>query len=155
MSVLSDSELRRLIRQGVLSFQPALYPWQVQPCSIDLRLLDEVTLRPGDFTLGATVEYVKIPPFLLGRLQGRSSIGRLGVQVENAGLVDPGFEGQLTLELVNFAAIQITLPRNSRVVQLTLETLSGEVDRPYGHPDLGSAYQGQTGVTPSRRKIDP
>jgi dCTP deaminase len=106
-------------------------------------------LHPGAFVLGTTLEYVAIPTNLVGRLEGRSSIGRLGVIVHaTAGFVDPGFEGTITLEISNAGKIPVALHPGMRICQLTLlET--GPVLRPYG-AGRGSKYQGQRDPTPSR-----
>lgn len=106
-------------------------------------------LHPGAFVLGTTLEYVAIPTTLVGRLEGRSSIGRLGVIVHaTAGFVDPGFEGTITLEISNAGKIPVALHPGMRICQLTLlET--GPVLRPYGVA-RGSKYQGQRDPTPSR-----
>ena len=106
-------------------------------------------LHPGAFVLGTTLEYVAIPVNLVGRLEGRSSIGRLGVIVHaTAGFVDPGFEGTITLEISNAGKIPVALHSGMRICQLTLlET--GPVLRPYGVA-RGSKYQGQRDPTPSR-----
>ena len=110
----------------------------------------EVMLRPREFCLATTKERVKIPPDLIGQLEGRSSLGRLGLLVHiTAGLIDPGFEGQITLEIYNVSEFQIVLRPGMRISQLTLMRLSSPAERPYG-PARGSKYQGQTGATPSQ-----
>ncbi|ACZ41006.1 deoxycytidine triphosphate deaminase [Thermobaculum terrenum ATCC BAA-798] len=110
-------------------------------------------LHPGAFVLGSTMEYVKIPPDLVGRLEGRSSLGRLGVVVHStAGFIDPGFEGNITLEISNIGKIPVALRAGIRICQLTLMH-TGPVARPYG-PLRGSKYQGQREPTPSRIKND-
>lgn len=110
-------------------------------------------LHPGAFVLGATLEYVKIPTNLVGRLEGRSSIGRLGVIVHStAGFIDCGFQGNITLEISNIGKIPVALRTGMRVCQLTLME-TGPVARPYG-PIRGSKYQGQREPTPSRLRKD-
>ncbi len=106
-------------------------------------------LHPGAFVLGSTLEYVRIPPNLVGRLEGRSSIGRLGVIVHaTAGFIDPAFEGTITLEISNAGKIPVALHPGMRICQLTLlET--GPVQRPYGAARR-SKYQGQRQPTASR-----
>jgi dCTP deaminase len=100
--------------------------------------------------LGATLERLRLPDDLVARLDGKSSLGRLGLQVHStAGLADPGFEGQITLELSNVASLPITIYPGMRVAQLVFERLTTPADRPYGHGGLGSKYQGQAGPTPS------
>ena len=110
--------------------------------------------------LGATLERISLPDDLVARLDGKSSLGRLGLQVHStAGLADPGFTGQITLELSNMTRLPISLYPGMRVAQLVFEMLSTPADRPYGHGGLGSKYQGQsgprrasTGATSSRRR---
>ena len=110
-------------------------------------------LHPGAFVLGSTLEYVRIPPSLVGRLEGRSSIGRLGVVVHStAGFIDPNFQGHITLEISNIGKIPVALRPGLRVCQLTLME-TGPVARPYG-PLRGSKYQGQQGPTASRLRQD-
>jgi dCTP deaminase len=110
-------------------------------------------LHPGAFVLGTTLEYVRVPINLVGRLEGRSSIGRLGVIVHaTAGFIDPGFEGQITLEISNAGKIPVALHAGTRICQLTLlET--GTVLRPYG-TGRRSKYQGQRNPTASRIALD-
>ena len=110
-------------------------------------------LHPGAFVLGSTLEYVRIPVNLVGRLEGRSSLVRLGVVVHStAGFIDCGFEGNITLEISNIGKIPVALHAGMRICQLTLlET--GPVARPYG-PLRGSKYQGQREPTPSRLRKD-
>ncbi len=110
-------------------------------------------LHPGAFVLGSTLEYVRIPNSLVGRLEGRSSIGRLGVIVHStAGFIDCGFQGNITLEISNIGKIPVALRTGMRVCQLTLME-TGPVARPYG-PLRGSKYQGQREPTPSRLRKD-
>ena len=96
--------------------------------------------------LGATLERISLPDDLVARLDGKSSLGRLGLQVHStAGLADPGFTGQITLELSNMTRLPISLYPGMRIAQLVFEMLSTPADRPYGHGGLGSKYQGQSG----------
>jgi dCTP deaminase len=107
-------------------------------------------LHPGEFGLGATVEEVTIPNDLVATVDGRSSIGRLAVVVHaTAGFIDPGFSGQITLELSNIGPIPVRLWPGMRVAQIVLHQLSSPADRPYG-PARGSAYHGQRGPQLSR-----
>jgi dCTP deaminase len=111
-------------------------------------------LRPGVFALGATMETVILPDDLAARIEGKSSLGRLGLMVHStAGFIDPGFEGQLTLELSNVSPTPIVLRPTMRIGQLCLFRLSSPAERPYGTPGLGSRYQGQTGPTMSRSHL--
>ncbi len=108
-------------------------------------------LEPGQFVLASTIETVRIPDDIVARIEGKSSLGRLGLLVHaTAGYVDPGFQGQLTLELSNVAKARITLFYGMRIGQLSFLRLTTAAERPYGSPELGSKYQGQTGPTPSR-----
>ncbi|HKU38789.1 MAG TPA: dCTP deaminase [Polyangiales bacterium] len=111
-------------------------------------------LHPGEFALGSTLERVRIPADLVARVEGRSSIGRLAVVVHaTAGFVDPGFEGQITLELSNLGRIPVRLYPNMRIAQIVLHQLSSAVERPYGEA-RGSRYHGQTGPQLSRLALD-
>jgi dCTP deaminase len=108
-------------------------------------------IHPGTFCLGATMETVTLPDDIVARVDGKSSLGRLGLLVHaTAGYVDPGWTGRLTLELSNQSQMPIALYAGMRIAQISFITMSTPVDRPYGSPDLGSKYQGQTGPTPSR-----
>lgn len=108
-------------------------------------------LHPGEFVLGATLERVGLPEDLVARLEGKSSLGRLGLLIHStAGYVDPGWEGTLTLELSNVANLPIVLTPGMLIGQISFMRMSTPVDRPYGTPGLGSKYQGQTDPTPSR-----
>ncbi len=108
-------------------------------------------LHPGEFVLGSTSERVRIADDLVGRLDGKSSLGRLGLLVHaTAGWVDPGFNGYLTLELANVANLPITLYPGMKVGQISFAIMTSEADEPYGSTSVGSKYQGQRGPTPSR-----
>lgn len=108
-------------------------------------------LRPGEFILGATVESFAFPPDLAGELTGKSSIGRLGLQVHaTAGFFDPGFHGTATLEISNLAPVPVKLWPGLLVAQMRFVTLSRPSEWAYGHPERHSHYQGQSGPTPAR-----
>jgi dCTP deaminase len=108
-------------------------------------------LQPHTFCLGGTIEEVRLPEDIVARVDGKSSLGRLGLLVHaTAGYVDPGWTGRLTLELSNQSAMPIALYYGMRIAQISFFTLTTPVERPYGSPGLGSKYQGQTGPTPSR-----
>jgi len=108
-------------------------------------------IQPGTFFLGSTVETISLPDDIVARVDGKSSLGRLGLLVHaTAGYVDPGWSGRLTLELSNQSQMPIALYYGMRVAQISFLRLSSPVDRPYGSPELGSKYQGQTGPTASR-----
>lgn len=111
-------------------------------------------LHPGEFVLGSTLEHVEVPDDLVARLEGKSSLGRIGLLIHStAGYVDPGWKGQLTLELSNVANLPITLYPGMRIGQLSFSRLTTPADLPYGSPELGSKYQGQTLPTASRTHL--
>jgi dCTP deaminase len=111
----------------------------------------EFVIHPGEFVLGRTVEQVEIPDDIVCRIEGKSSLGRLGLIVHaTAGFVDPGFEGTLTLEITNFNSVPIVLRPGLPIAQLSFMALDRPAERPYGHPDLGSHYHGQVEATESR-----
>jgi dCTP deaminase len=108
-------------------------------------------IQPGTFFLGSTLETITLPDDIVARVDGKSSLGRLGLLVHaTAGYVDPGWTGRLTLELSNVSQMPIALYFGMRVAQISFLSMSTPVDRPYGSPELGSKYQGQTGPTASR-----
>ena len=111
---------------------------------------DDFILHPGDFVLGTTYERVEIPADLIAHVEGRSSLGRLAVVVHaTAGLCDPGYRGQITLELSNLGTAPVALTPGMRVSQLTFTELSSPADRPYGS-ERGSKYQDQSGPQASK-----
>ncbi|MFD1586837.1 dCTP deaminase [Halorientalis brevis] len=115
---------------------------------------DEYILHPGDFVLGTTVERVEIPADLIAHVEGRSSLGRLAIVVHaTAGLCDPGYEGQITLELSNLGTAPVALTPGMRISQLTFTELKTPAERPYGE-ERGSKYQGQTGPQASKIQGD-
>ncbi len=112
-------------------------------------------LHPGEFVLGSTLERVALPDNLVARVEGKSSLGRLGLLVHaTAGYVDPGWDGHLTMELSNVSNLPIKLYYGMKIGQLSFLELKTPAERPYGSPGLGSKYQGQTGPTASRGYID-
>lgn len=112
-------------------------------------------VHPGEFILGNTVERIKLGDDLVARLEGKSSLGRLGLIVHaTAGYVDPGFEGNITLELSNVANLPIRLYPGMKVGQISFFAMSTPADRPYGHPGLGSKYKGQSAPTASRMHLN-
>ena len=116
---------------------------------------DEFILHPGDFVLGTTTERVEIPDDLVAHVEGRSSLGRLAIVVHaTAGLCDPGYKGQITLELSNLGTAPVALSPGMRVSQLTFTELRSPADRPYG-AERGSKYQDQDGPQASRIGDDP
>ena len=101
--------------------------------------------------LGSTLERIRLPDDLVARLEGKSSLGRLGLLIHStAGFIDPGFDGHVTLELSNVANLPITIYYGMRIGQLSFVQLSEPAEFPYGADGLGSKYQGQAGPTPSR-----
>src|SRR5450631_4136719 len=133
---------------------PYIDPAEEQP---DLTHLIEVArdepfiLHPGEFVLGSTFEVVTLPDDLAARLEGKSSLGRLGLLTHStAGFVDPGFSGHVTLELSNVATLPIKLWPGMKIGQLCLFRTSSPVEQPYGSRAYGSRYQDQRGPTPSR-----
>lgn len=162
--LLSDGEMRDALRSGDLGVVP-LAEENIQPASIDLRLLDEVIdddgprrlkpegewLVPSDFLLASTVERITLGDAFAGRIEGKSSLGRRGLLVHcTAGFVDPGFGGRITLELANVGRKPVLLVPGMLICQLTVLRLGRAAEYPYGHPRLRSHYQGQTTTTEAR-----
>ena len=112
---------------------------------------EALILHPGEFVLGSTLERVTLPTDLVARLEGKSSLGRLGLLIHStAGFVDAGWDGHLTLELSNVANLPITVYPDMKIGQISFLRMSTPADQPYGSQGLGSKYQGQRGPTPSR-----
>lgn len=123
----------------------------------DLTSLVEATeaepfiLHPGEFVLGATLETVGLADDVVARLEGKSSLGRLGLLIHStAGFIDPGFKGQVTLELSNVANLPIAIYPGMKIGQVSFYELTTPAEHPYGSSEAGSKYQGQTGPTASR-----
>jgi dCTP deaminase len=179
--VLSDRTIRRLLEEGRIEIEPydasllqpssvdvrvdryfrvfhnARYPYiDVREPQEDLTELVEVDsepfiLHPGEFVLGSTLERIRLPDDLVARLEGKSSLGRLGLLIHStAGFIDPGWDGHVTLELSNVANLPITIYRGMKIGQLSFVQLTEPAEAPYGSGQLGSKYQGQKGPTPSR-----
>lgn len=177
---LPDHEIEHVIESGHLGVD-RYDPYLVQPASLDVRLHrrflvlrgpgtlspacdagdwervelaprgEVLVLEPGDFVLGCTWERFRMPNDLLGRLEGKSSIGRLGVRVHStAGFIDPGFTGTITLELSLDSGATVDLWPGMRIGQLSIARLSSPCARPYGNGAHGSRYQDQDWPTPSR-----
>lgn len=169
--ILSDVTLKRLTDSGELGVTP-LAADSIQPASIDLRLghhflvvedrqmqiIDlnsqikyraiegaEITIPPHSFLLATTMEYIKLPKDLVAFVEGRSSIGRIGLFIQNAGWVDPGFEGQITLELYNANSLPIRLEAGRRICQLVFCRMDQAAAVPYR-----GKYQGQKNATGSQ-----
>lgn len=112
---------------------------------------DSFILHPGEFVLGSTFEAIGVPNDLVGQLNGKSSLGRLGLLIHStAGWLDPGFHGHVTLELSNVANLPITLYPRMKIGQVSFMRMTTEADHPYGSARTGSKYQHQRGPTPSR-----
>jgi dCTP deaminase len=139
-------------------FHNARYPYvDVKQELEDLTELVEVSddrpfiLHPGEFALGSTLERIRLPDDLVARLEGKSSLGRLGLLIHStAGFIDPGWDGQVTLELSNVLNLPITIYPGMKIGQLSFVQLTEPAEKPYGTADVGSKYQGQKGPVPSR-----
>jgi len=149
-----DVRLDRFFRTFENHRYPHIDPAIEQP---DLTRLVEVdpadsfVLHPGEFVLASTYEVITLPDDVAGRLEGKSSLGRLGLLTHStAGFIDPGFSGHVTLELSNVATLPILLYPGMKIGQLCLFRLSSAAEFPYGSERYGSRYQGQRGPTPSR-----
>ncbi len=118
---------------------------------VEVDAMESFVLHPGEFVLGATYEAVTLPDDIAARLEGKSSLGRLGLLTHStAGFIDPGFSGHVTLELSNVATLPITLWPGMKIGQLCFFRLSSPAEHPYGSDKYGSRYQGQRGPTASR-----
>ena len=149
-----DVRLDRYFRVFENHRYPHIDPAQEQP---ELTRMVEPTgdepfiLHPGEFALASTYEVVTLPDDVAGRLEGKSSLGRLGLLTHStAGFIDPGFSGHVTLELSNVATLPIKLWPGMKIGQLCLFRLSSPAEHPYGSEKYGSRYQGQRGPTPSK-----
>jgi dCTP deaminase len=122
---------------------------------IEVEPNEAFVLHPGEFVLGSTFEFVSLPDDIAARLEGKSSLGRLGLLTHStAGFVDPGFRGHVTLELSNVATLPIKLWPGMKIGQLCFFRLSSASERPYGSGPSGSRYQGQRGPTASRSHLN-
>jgi dCTP deaminase len=173
--ILSDATIKELILKGELLIEP-YFPSHVQASSVDLTLGREVLIykanyidvmqeetpvekvsisqegfiiEPKAFVLATTNEYIRLPQDITAFVEGRSSLGRLGLFIENAGWVDAGFEGQITLELYNANSCPIKLYAGMRICQIVLARLDRKAEKPYS-----GKYQKQKGVTPSKIFLD-
>lgn len=118
---------------------------------VDIGDVDPLILHPGEFLLGSTLERITLPNDLVARLEGKSSLGRLGLLIHStAGFVDAGWDGHLTLELSNVANLPITIYAGMKIGQISFLQMTTPADKPYGSEGLKSKYQGQWGPTPSR-----
>src|ERR687888_2567739 len=156
--LLQPSSLDVRVDRYFRVFRNSRYPFidvkQAQEELTELVEIEDETpfiLHPGEFVLGSTLERVRLPDDLVARLEGKSSLGRLGLLIHStAGYVDPGWDGYLTLELSNVANLPITIYYGMKIGQLSFVRLSEPAEQPYGSDALGSKYQGQQGPTPSR-----
>ena len=157
-SLIQPSSVDVRVDRKFRVFHNARYPYiDVRKPMDDLTELiviegdDPFVLHPGEFVLGQTLESIALPDDIVARLEGKSSLGRLGLLIHStAGFVDPGWNGHVTLELSNVANLPITIYYAMKIGQLSFVQLSEPAERPYGSEELGSKYQGQRGPTPSR-----
>ena len=157
---LSDRTIKRLLGVGYLGIEPRPADVAFQPATVDLTLgaLQTKTgcglpyvLRPGQFLLGATLEVVTMPRDIAGQVKGKSTWARRGLLVECAGFIDPGFRGNIVLEIKNLHETEdIILRYEDRIAQIAFYQTDFPCARPYGDPELRSGYQDQRGVTPAR-----
>jgi dCTP deaminase len=178
--ILSDGDIKKAIRSGKLKIEP-FDESCIQPSSYDLKLASQVrvfdnhkageidvrnrqdisrivkingggfVLHPGEFILGSTVESFSVPNDLAGKLEGKSSLARLGLVIHaTAGYVDPGFRGQLTFEMSNISRLPIRMYGEMKVAQICFVMMSSPAEVPYGDKRLGSKYFGQKGPTASK-----
>lgn len=157
---LSDRTIRRQIGLGRLEIEPRPADVAFQPATVDLSLgalrvpggngLPYV-LRPGQFLLGATLEVVRMPRDITAQVKGKSTWARRGLMVECAGFIDPGFRGNIVLEIKNLHETDpITLHYEDRICQIAFYLTDFPCSRVYGDPELRNGYQDQKGVTPAR-----
>src|SRR6266700_2039420 len=157
-SLLQPSSVDVRVDRYFRVFHNARYPFiDVREPQEELTELVEVEdgrpfiLHPGEFVLGSTLERIRLPDDLVARLEGKSSLGRLGLLIHStAGFIDPGWDGHVTLELSNVANLPITIYHRMKIGQLSFVQLTEAAENPYGSDGLGSKYQGQKGPTPSR-----
>jgi dCTP deaminase len=151
------ARLFRVFRVGVMPrpYLDVRYPMEGFTELVEAPDDEPFIIQPGEFVLGATMETVVLPDDLVARVDGKSSLGRLGLLIHaTAGFVDPGWNGKLTLELSNVAKMPIAVRPGMRICQISFLRLSTPAERLYGSPELGSKYQGQTEPTASRGHQD-
>ena len=161
-SLMQPSSLDVRVDRYFRVFRNSRYPFiDVKAQQEDLTEVVEVEdeeafiLHPGEFVLGSTLEIVTLPDDLAGRLEGKSSLGRLGLLTHStAGFIDPGFNGHITLELSNVANLPIMLWPGMKIGQLCFFRLSSAAEFPYGSGEYGNRYQGQRGPTASRSHLN-
>lgn len=163
--ILSDRTIKRLLKERTIVIDPAPADSQIQPASVDLTLGADFlspyendsrhypgsyTILPGECVLGTTVERVEVCDWLVGRVEGKSSWGRRFLMIHStAGFIDPGFQGQLTLEITNLSQVSQVLPIGQPIAQISFQLTDLRVERPYGSDGLNSHYQNQENVTAS------
>jgi len=169
--MLSDATIKAMLRDGDIGIDPAPPYSAIQPASVDLRLGGDfiriglfggadkpfklpdgepLAIAPGECLLACTAETVRVPAHLVARVEGKSTWGRRFLMVHStAGFIDPGFHGQITLELKNLNTARLLLPVGAPIAQISFQLLDLPAERPYGTIGLGSHYQGQTGATPA------
>jgi dCTP deaminase len=141
----------RVFRNSRYPYIDVKQPMEELTEAVEINDVEPLILHPGEFVLGSTLERLALPHNLVARLEGKSSLGRLGLLIHStAGFVDPGWDGHVTLELSNVANLPITLYASMKIGQLSFMELSEPAETPYGSASIGSKYQGQRGPTPSR-----
>lgn len=167
---LSDWTIRHLVREGGIEIDPMPEDVAFQPVSVDLTLgtsyvlpragydgkdhsyvSNETSLNPGAFLLATTRERIRLGVSVVGQIVGKSTLARHGLIVESAGLIDPGFNGTITLELANLSSLPIPLRAGMQICQVVFDFTDRPVDRKYGHPELRNHYQGQEKATPAAK----
>lgn len=177
--IFSDRDIKEALQKGSIGIEP-YDPQLLQPSSYDMRLLDQVrvfdnyetavidvrkkedvsrvvkigdegfVLHPGEFILGSSVEVFRFSSGMVGQINGKSSLGRLGLVIHaTAGFFDPGFEGQATLEIANISRLPIRMYAGMKIAQMVFMKTQTPAEVPYGSPSLGSKYKGQMGPTAS------
>ena len=143
--------LFRVFRNSRYPFIDVKQPMEELTELVEIDEDEPFILHPGEFVLGSTLERLSLPDDLVARLEGKSSLGRLGLLIHStAGFIDPGWDGHVTLELSNVANLPITIYYGMKIGQVSFVQLSEPAESPYGAGALGSKYQGQSGPTPSR-----
>lgn len=166
--ILSDKSIRLMIQRHPKVITPTPLDWNIQPASVDLHLGDSFIrldgelhescefgsmfrIEPQTFVLATTVERISLPRDIVARVEGKSTWGRKGLMIHStAGFIDPGFEGNITLEMYNLSPSPLVMRVGDPICQIAFSLLTTPVSRAYGDAELGSKYQGQTGVTGAR-----
>lgn len=145
----------RVFRNSLIPYIDVRQPQEDLTELIEITENDPFILHPGEFVLGSTLERVTLPNNLVARLEGKSSLGRLGLLIHStAGFIDPGFDGNITLELSNVSNLPITIYYGMKIGQISFLLTTTPVEKPYGTKELGSRYQSQEGPTPSKFYMD-